>query len=459
VQPVVVVGAGLAGLTAAAKLARARVPVVVLESAPSPGGRARTSERDGYLLNLGPHALATRGPGTVVLQELGIELPGRSPTIVGARYLRDGQVVTAMGRRRGGAGLRLGPAVARFARNARVAPSDITIEEVIKGTTSDATTRGVLRATARLMTYAESLDQQSASVVAEVAAGGRVRYLDGGWGELVARLRGVVETAGGEVRMAAPVRAIAVDPGPGTAGLASSGPAGPQVHLEDGAVLPAAAVIVAIGGPAQVAGLLAGAARRNLDAWAEAAAPVRLACLDVALRQRPAMPSIALGTQRPLYLSVQSDRSRIAPSGGAVVQVARYLGVDERAPRQTREELEGMLDLVAGHWRDDLVHARFLPDLIVTHDAVLAGRGGRRDEGDGGERDAGGAAAGGSGVRGRPGPAVPDAPGLFVAGDWVGPRGYLAQASLASAAAAADLAATYARHHGTGRSATVEADV
>ena len=48
------------------------------------------------------------------------------------------------------------------------------------------------------------------------------------------------------------------------------------------------------------------------------------------------------------------------------------------------------------------------------------------------------AAAGGT--AGRPGPAVPGVRGLFVAGDWVGAEGLLADASVASAARAADLA-------------------
>jgi phytoene dehydrogenase-like protein len=41
------------------------------------------------------------------------------------------------------------------------------------------------------------------------------------------------------------------------------------------------------------------------------------------------------------------------------------------------------------------------------------------------------------GTGGRPGPEVPGIPGLFVAGDWVGPSGILADAALASAEAAA----------------------
>lgn len=314
-HPVVVIGAGLAGLTAAARLARNGIPVVVLESSAEPGGRARTTERDGFHHNLGPHAIARRGPGTAVLKELGIALPGRSPSIAGARFLRDGRVVTALGRRRGGAGVRLGPALARFGRTAAAAPPGTSVRDVIAQTTDDPATRELLRAMARLSTYTDALEEQSAGVVAEVAAGGWVRYLDGGWGALVARLREAVETAGGQVRPASPV--IATETGPDGAA--------PTVHLHDGGVRRASAVIVAVGGPAQVTRLVNGPARRHLEAWADVAEPVRLACLDVALSRRPRMPSIVLGTDRPLYLSVQSDRSRIAPSGGAVVQLARYL--------------------------------------------------------------------------------------------------------------------------------------
>jgi hypothetical protein len=47
----------------------------------------------------------------------------------------------------------------------------------------------------------------------------------------------------------------------------------------------------------------------------------------------------------------------------------------------------------------------------------------------------------GGGLRGRPGVADTGLPGVFIAGDWVGPEGYLADASLASGAAAGRAAA------------------
>ena len=52
--PVLVVGAGMAGLTAAAALTRSGVPVRVLEASDGPGGRLRTDRHpDGYLLDRG----------------------------------------------------------------------------------------------------------------------------------------------------------------------------------------------------------------------------------------------------------------------------------------------------------------------------------------------------------------------------------------------------------------------
>ena len=56
-HPVAVVGAGWAGLTAALVLARAGQPVVLIEAAAAPGGRARTLEVDGARLDNGQHIL------------------------------------------------------------------------------------------------------------------------------------------------------------------------------------------------------------------------------------------------------------------------------------------------------------------------------------------------------------------------------------------------------------------
>ena len=93
-SPVVVVGGGLSGLLSAALLSRRGVPVVVIERAPAPGGRAATREKQGFSFNLGPHALYRRGVLKRTLQELGVEVTGGVPTGSGGYAIAGGRVNT-----------------------------------------------------------------------------------------------------------------------------------------------------------------------------------------------------------------------------------------------------------------------------------------------------------------------------------------------------------------------------
>src|SRR5215203_455896 len=76
---VVVVGGGMAGLTAASYLARAGVRVTLFEKAPILGGRAASRDLEGFRFNRGIHALYTGGATSQVLRELGITYGHGSP--------------------------------------------------------------------------------------------------------------------------------------------------------------------------------------------------------------------------------------------------------------------------------------------------------------------------------------------------------------------------------------------
>ena len=60
--PVVILGAGPAGLTAAYELCRHGVPSIVLEQDSVVGGLARTVEHNGYLFDIGGHRFFTKVP-------------------------------------------------------------------------------------------------------------------------------------------------------------------------------------------------------------------------------------------------------------------------------------------------------------------------------------------------------------------------------------------------------------
>src|ERR1700753_202589 len=60
--PVIIVGAGVAGLACALDLVAAGVPVQVLEGSDAVGGRMRTDERDGFRLDPGVQVFNTAYP-------------------------------------------------------------------------------------------------------------------------------------------------------------------------------------------------------------------------------------------------------------------------------------------------------------------------------------------------------------------------------------------------------------
>jgi phytoene desaturase len=78
---VVVVGAGLAGLSAALRLRGAGREVTVVERAPAPGGRAGRVERAGYVLDTGPSVLTAPELLTDALAAVGEKLEDRLPLV------------------------------------------------------------------------------------------------------------------------------------------------------------------------------------------------------------------------------------------------------------------------------------------------------------------------------------------------------------------------------------------
>jgi phytoene dehydrogenase-like protein len=369
---VVVIGAGLAGLTAAATAARAGKAVVVVE-AHAGGGRARTDERNGYHFNQGAHALYKGGPAWRILRELGVSHHGHLPPLRGAGGVRDGRLVRLLG-------TWAGPLTARVLAASPARWAGRSAEEWAQSLGRSRDVSDLARTLIRVSTYAADLPAMPAGLaISQVKLGltRGVSYLDGGWESLVDGLWSAAWTAGARV-------------------------------LSDGEVLPAAAVIIAAGSPAVAAKLL------PVDpGWPDPGPPVTAACLDLGLRGHH--PPLVFGLDEPLYLSPHCPPGDLAPDGGAVVHVMRYGARDPQLDRaQLRQHAR-----VAGITDGQIVEERFLAGMVVTH--LLP-----RPE---------------QGLAGRPAVAVPGAQGLYLAGDWVGPSGWLADAAMASGQRAGLLAA------------------
>src|SRR5206468_12054432 len=70
---VVIVGGGIAGLSAAYELSRTPASFVLLEAAPRPGGVILSEQIDGFVIDGGPDALLVQKPGGIKLcEELGL---------------------------------------------------------------------------------------------------------------------------------------------------------------------------------------------------------------------------------------------------------------------------------------------------------------------------------------------------------------------------------------------------
>jgi phytoene dehydrogenase-like protein len=404
----IVIGGGLAGLTAAAALGRAGFAVTVVEGADHLGGRARSRHRDGFDLNLGPHALYKAVGGLDVLKGLGVTVRGRRPKLERAGVLAGGELMPATRylRREVGDRLRVARAMAGLGAADAALWSGHPTVDWIAHVTDDPAGRATLASVVRTATYSADLsilDAGAATSQLRAAAHG-VLYLHHGWASLVEALADVVRRHGGEIVTGCPASAVEHDDRVRA------------VHLADGRTLAATGVVVAVNDPRRAARLLEGEAASRLGDVAATALPVRMAHLDVALRPLPSsrFPNL-LGIDEEIYLNVPSSVASCAPQGGAVIHVGRYLRPGEEH-LDHRPGLEAVLDLHQPDWRDHVVDARYVPRSLVSGDHAR-----RATRGSGGR-----ATIAVAGVR-----------GLAVAGDWVGPVGMIGDAAIVSGAAAA----------------------
>lgn len=449
---VIVVGGGIAGLTAAARAARGGARVLLLERAEDVGGRAATHDEGGFRFNVGPHALYSGAAAARVLAELGVPYSGRRPAASGGLALHGGSLHALPGGFVSllttdllslGGKLELGRALGSIGKTDPASVRGRTLRQWLDATFRDPVVRGLVEALMRLTAYANDPERSSAAAAVEQlqhGLGAGVLYLDGGWETLARGLRRAAEAAGARIETGRRVRAVRttaegveveVSASRSARGVATDVPVSEgQDAFSCVHTLRARTAVLAV--PPPVAAALAdGPAARVLADWARELRPVKAACLDLGLNRLPDPRRLfVVGIDRPLYFSVHSASARLAPYGAAVVHVAKYLGPEPADAKAVERELEEFCDLVQPGWRGEVVRRRYLPSMLVAGALVEADRA-------------------------RPGPEVPGAGALFVAGDWVGSEGMIADAAFASGREAGRLAACRAAAAREARAAIV----
>lgn len=403
---VVVVGAGLAGLTAAATAARAGAAVTLLD-AHSPGGRARSAVKHGYVLNEGGHALYRNAGGRAVLDGLGVRITGNPPSTGGYRTVWDGQIrklpvsAPAIVASRL-LGVRSKRQVAGWFGDVprlAAAAGDRALGDWLDGERVRPDLRKWVLALGRLTTYSATPERLPARAVLGQLAPGGVWYVDGGWQAIVDELVRVCAEAG-VVSVTAPVTDVGSD-------------AGEWTVVTPSRALTARAVVLAVA--PEVAVRLLG---DDPAGWAERAGPAaRAACLDVGGERGPV--EFLLSADEPLYLSLHSDAARLAPPGRALYSLMRYLAPDDDTPADAnRARLDAYAAQAGLPTGDAREIDRFLAAPVVAW----------------GTPQPGVVRPTGRELAGR---------GMLAAGDWLGER-LLADAAILTGAAAGTGAAAFA---------------
>jgi phytoene dehydrogenase-like protein len=380
----VVVGGGPAGLIAAGRLAEGGLETVLLEASSHLGGRAASEVRVGFVLNQGPHALYVGGPAMRELRALGIELDWWQPASAASVFPRRGKPRRTLG----GTG-QLGRWFLGLQRTEPEELAGISAAEWLRQSLRSERARASAAALIRVTTFVADQESLSADVAAtqlKIGLYPGVRYLRGGWQSLVDALADKAEAHGAALRTRAAVRRL------------ERWPKGWELSL-DGETQRADVVVLAAGGPDAVEKLLG---EETPPAPGPAA---ELSVLDLGLSSLPRRSMrFALGIDKPTYLSRHSPPEH---RGGVLLSLASYA-------REPREALEELADSVQPGWRERIVLERFLPRMVAVSATPTPN---------------------GGGLAGRP--AVDRGNGLYLAGDWAGPEGWLVDSALASGAAAA----------------------
>jgi phytoene dehydrogenase-like protein len=403
----IVIGGGLAGLTAATFLGRAGKSVILFEKSKRTGGRAITESENGFEMNLGPHALYRSGEGFKILRELGINFTGKRPSGKRSHVFYRGKLSKlpyeplSLTTSNLFDSWRSKLELILFFKNVERIQTETLQNKKLKDwldqTFDHQEVRDFVTMLLRVATYANDSENMSAGAALaqlQMVLAKGVLYLDHGWQTLINGLHRAAEQAGVQIMTGSLIEGVDLKT------------AVRRIDLADGSYL-ADNVILAIG-PTEAARLLGIQLKPNLI-------PVKMAALTVGLKRLPSPGLLAaFGMDSPFYLSVHSAWANLTTKEGtALIHAGKYLVPGELSDAKSdQSELEQFLELCQPGWKQEVSAYSFLPQMTVANALVTAAT---------------------NGFGGRPNVQVEGESGVYLCGDWVGNRGMLCDASFASA--------------------------
>ncbi|WP_144511890.1 NAD(P)/FAD-dependent oxidoreductase [Bacillus sp. FJAT-22090] len=412
---VAIIGGGLAGYVAANYLARTGMSILIIEKDKKTGGRARTIQINHEFFNLGPHALYTKGNVIPILQDLGIELNGRSPKLNG--LLMDGKVkynapfnplgVFTTGFLNWQERIEWLKVLLKI-KNVKVERlSERTFQQWVHQTATSNNVQALLLILGRLATYCHAPEKVSASVIIthlKMALGG-VFYIDRGWQTIIDQLHNKAVISGVQIKSGTTVKEVKLVKNNYTDLLLSN-----DEKLT-------CKYVLSTTGPQELAKMLGGnITQTQMDSFAQIV-PVKGATLDIALTQLPKPNQLfAMEITEPFYYSVHSNSAILSENENTIVlHVFKYLHPDDNIDgKELKKELEQFLEKIQPGWQDYKISSRFMPSITVNQRLPQIGDKQKLQR------------------------SMLNEAGLYLAGDWVSFHSILSEGAVSSAKQAAE---------------------
>ncbi len=412
---VVIIGGGLSGFVAANYLAQNNLSILVLEKNKKVGGRARTDRIRQQYFNLGPHALYKKSKAKSILEELNIQLSGKSPK-KGCILVKGNLEYTAPFSPLG----LLNTDFLNWEERiewAKVLMKVISIhneklgqqtyEQWVQQTTRSANVQSLLYLLGRLATYCDSPKMVSGKVMLlhlkAVMRG--VLYLDEGWQTIIDQLHNNAVTSGVQVQTRKTIKQIV--------------PIEQEqfkLVLSDEEVIFGKYVLSTVG-PNELNQMLGEHSPfSQIDSFTKIES-VKGATFDVALTQLPNPKKLfAMGIEDPIYFSVHSNYARLSDDDKSIViHVFKYLNANDNIDRKKiKSELEQFLEKIQPGWKSYVITSRFIPQITVNQRLPQIG-------------DEQMLQCSKSKI-----------PGLYIAGDWASPNSILSEGAVTSGKQAAE---------------------